>query len=520
MEEELFVGIISMCSTRILQRLRLIPSKRKPGKPKKPIKLVLQNVMEYVKRIKIEKIPDTDLQSTMSLFRTKAKDVVRLIDSWHGHQTPTRLGVLVKGVYNLHQVTKLSTLLDLIPTLDMQHNAKISLLNTISKVARYREAARILYRTAKKIPSARQMTAVPVKLPEEAFSFASYNTYTPSLLSTVTRIDKQYHHHKLFSRVCHLLNTTVEEASSQFSGQVRRTLREAKIHAEIQLVTYCELQKPKLPPRVFCSSKDACFLCSSFILLYKKLYTLRCHGRLYPGWWLPSLLPMKEMEQRFNEAFEGAIKKSLSMLSTRQQKTSYPCPNESTLLTIPLSETTRCSSVQHESDTVDMQPSLFKKSQMISQSVAGAPPMLPQTAGTASTHPQTDSGFTNTEGTPRPECLSTSKPHRPQSNKEFIEEVVLSQGSRLHSCMDSDRTSPLYIAGPLKIEIEYVVGLKSIEYSIEWLTEEDMGKVPEGLHPLFDAESIVGEVSLQNQNGVYITAKGIMLKLAWHPKTA
>lgn len=102
------------------------------------------------------------------------------------------------------------------------------------------------------------MTAVPVKLPEEAFSFASYNTYTPSLLSTVTRIDKQYHQHKLFSQVCHLLNTTVEEASSQFSGQVRRTLREAKIHAEIQLVTYCELQKPKLPPRVFCSSKDAC----------------------------------------------------------------------------------------------------------------------------------------------------------------------------------------------------------------------------------------------------------------------
>ena len=128
MEEELFVGIISMCSTRILQRLRLIPSKRKPGKPKKPIKLVLQNVEEYVKRIKIEKIPDKDLQSTMSLFRTKAKDVVRLIDSWHGHQTPTRLGVLVKGVYNLHQVTKLSTLLDLIPTLDMQQDAKISLL--------------------------------------------------------------------------------------------------------------------------------------------------------------------------------------------------------------------------------------------------------------------------------------------------------------------------------------------------------------------------------------------------------
>ena len=202
MEEELFVGIISMCSTRILQRLRLIPGKRKLRKPKNPIKLVLQNAMEYVKRIKIEQMPDTDLQSTMSLFRTKAKDMVRLIDLWRGHRTPTRLDDLVKRVYHLHQVTKLSTLLDLIPTLDMQQDAKISLLNTISKVARYREAGRILYRTAKKIHSARQMTAVPVKLPEEAFYFASDSTYTPALLSTVTRIDQQYRQHKLFSRVC------------------------------------------------------------------------------------------------------------------------------------------------------------------------------------------------------------------------------------------------------------------------------------------------------------------------------
>lgn len=128
MEEELFVGIISMCSTRILQRLRLIPGKRKLRKPKNSIKLVLQNAMEYVKRIKIEQMPDTDLQSTMSLFRTKAKDMVRLIDLWRGHRTPTRLDDLVKRVYHLHQVTKLSTLLDLIPTLDMQQDAKISLL--------------------------------------------------------------------------------------------------------------------------------------------------------------------------------------------------------------------------------------------------------------------------------------------------------------------------------------------------------------------------------------------------------
>ena len=51
MEEELFARIISMCLIRILQRLYLILGKRKLRKPKKPIKLDLQNVVEYVKEI-------------------------------------------------------------------------------------------------------------------------------------------------------------------------------------------------------------------------------------------------------------------------------------------------------------------------------------------------------------------------------------------------------------------------------------------------------------------------------------
>ena len=82
-------------------------------------------------------MPDKELQSTQFLFRTRVKEVIRLIDLWWGHQTTTCLGDLVKGIYHLHQVTKLSTLFDLIPMLDMQWDEKASLLNTISKVACY-----------------------------------------------------------------------------------------------------------------------------------------------------------------------------------------------------------------------------------------------------------------------------------------------------------------------------------------------------------------------------------------------
>ena len=335
------------------------------------------------------------------------------------------------------------------------------------------------------------MKVVPVKLPEEAFSFASASTYSSVLLSTVTRIDQQYHQQKLFSRVCHLLNTTEENAACQFSEQVHRTLREAKIHAEVQLVTYCELQKPKIPPRVFCSSKDACFFCSSLIYLYKRFHTPRCHGRLYPSWRLPLLPQMKEIQQRFNKALEDSIKKSLCMLSTRQQKTIYSYPNESTLLTIPASETTNCSSVQYGLDRADRQPFLriSEKTSRFVLSLTEASCTLPKSAG----------------------------PAKLQSDEALVEEI-LSQGSRLLGHLDPGRVSPFYIAGHLEIEIEYIHGLNSIEYSIEWFAGKDMEKVRDGRHPFLDAESIASEVSLQNQNGLHVIAKGTMLRVVWQLK--
>lgn len=202
-------------------------------------------------------MPAKDLQSTQALFTTTAKEVVKLIDLWSGDQTATHLGHLVKGIYHLHQVIKLSILFDLIPTFDMQCYDKKSLLNTISKVARYREAVRIL------------------------------------------------------------------------------------------------------------------------------------------------------------------------------------------------------------------------------------------SASTA----------------------------RLQLDKTPVEELF-SQGSRLLGCLGPGKTSPLYMAGHLGIEIEYVVGLKSIEYSVEWLAGKDIGKVRDGRYPFLDAESIPSEVSLQNLKGLHIVAKGNMLSVVWHSKMA
>lgn len=59
----------------------------------------------------------------------------------------------------------------------------------------------------------------------------------------------------------HLLPTRYKifSVSNLFAQQTRKTLKGAKIHAEIQLLFHCELQAYKLPLRVICSNKDTCF---------------------------------------------------------------------------------------------------------------------------------------------------------------------------------------------------------------------------------------------------------------------
>ena len=72
-----------------------------------------------------------------------------------------------------------------------------------------------------------------------------------------------------------------------------------KVHAEIQLLFFYELNPGRLRPRVIYSSKSACYLCDLFFKLHGQFYIPRTHGRLYYKWTLPDwhiLLP--EMRRR------------------------------------------------------------------------------------------------------------------------------------------------------------------------------------------------------------------------------
>lgn len=515
-----------MCSSRILSRLRLAPTARKASKIN--IKDGLLEAINSAKRLNHSNIKDPRMISIAASFVTTAKEVIKLVDSWRKHQTPARLENLIESVHRLHQAG-IGNVLDLIPNRDMDPSLRASLVNMVGKVARYRQAARFLFRTAKKSPIVRQTRIVPVNLPQEAFQRFRSDQYEPELLSAISRMVPKYAKARNLNQIWRLLQTSESEVAGQFSEQTQKILQEAKIHAEIQLIFHCELQLPMNLPRVICSSKDACYLCSIFISMHGRFYTPRCHGRLYPGWRLPFLPQLGCLQQEFNQSLERKIKESLDTLLSRQERTIYPYPNESTLLTLPTSISTLESLPHPQIVTLDAQLTEHRSS-------GGNTSLIPSSSTRSSEGGldtiEVDCAVQAMIGSFAKDIsssnrlistdLSTSSDHTRGYIYSLSRGIVLTKSIKA-SC----KSSPLYTAGPLEVQIEYNIDSRQMSacptglpYSIEWLTNEGAEMEEEKCHSgcVIDAESLQGETlhAMCNDKSLYIVARGSALRLRFH----
>lgn len=340
--EKLLDKIVQMCSTRISDRLRLTGTKGQGTE--KSIKYLLQRAIEGIQEINPEKLLRSNLKQTKSLFDTESKSVIQLVNEWQNYSVAPRLKAIVEQMDRLNNVPELGQLLGLIPTGPTKvignKEFATALLDIIQKVARYQEAARILYRIAKKFPPVRNIKIEPATLPEEAFKRVQLTAYSPNLKTAMARLGKKQTKQQDLSRVFRLKKGDEKrDFTSEFAKQAIKTLKEAKIHAEIQLIAYCELKSSPLFPRVIASSKDACFLCDQFIQCHGKMHTARTHGRLYPGWRLPMLSSFKKLEHQFNQRLAEFARKTIAVRNKGQIQR-HPCPRESTLLCLPVSAST------------------------------------------------------------------------------------------------------------------------------------------------------------------------------------
>ncbi|RYP49301.1 hypothetical protein DL769_011090 [Monosporascus sp. CRB-8-3] len=403
-----------------------------------------------------------------------------------------------------------------------------NLINTLGKVSRYRETATFLYRIARRFALVRKMQIVIAELPEKAFDRVPTDQYTPSFEQTIAA----NHARAQLGQICCLLSISEQQAQKLFAQQSRKTLEEAKIHAEVQLIYYCELHSSSMAlwPRVIRSSKDACWLCNAFILTHGKMYTSKCHGKLYPGWRLPLLFgpSLRSITDDFNCWLRNRVSDSIQQLLKRKKKTIHPDHNESTLSILlwgesasavateeptPTSSSKNVAAPEHigtdESDATGNAVTTGGENTPI---VVYNEPAVRDIAIIDETKDEVDMNLATFLRVSRSSCGSEDSP-------ELIPGTVVSKSIAV--C----EASQLYAAGRLDIQVEYAPGLETqaandchrrLIYEVEWLTREEAVSLEESeAASVWDAESLEGEVSCctGGSSDMYISARGALLRV-------
>lgn len=248
------------------------------------------------------------------------------------------LVILVRKIAHFNRSTPFRDLLAPISDLEMPKTSRERLLSCLDKIARYREIAKFLCREAETVSMLRNATIESLKLPAETFarfSGIAYNGTVASALDRVSSKEKSVRGHMLPSWLRATLKAT---SGADFASDVQQTLREAKIHAEIQILTHYEgAATAVLRPRVIASSKDACYLCHTLISLHGQYRVPKTHGKLYKGWRLPAARIPESLQQRLNEFLEQQIRLTVERLRGRKGLPGVKYANESTLFPLAVS---------------------------------------------------------------------------------------------------------------------------------------------------------------------------------------
>lgn len=157
-------------------------------------------------------------------------------------------------------------------------DSRASITRTITKLGRYSAVSQFLIQAARKyfVFKNLRISTVHFRAPNlPATEFDSTTTdFVDSLLNR-PRFGK-------FASKSHL------SSSSAIMDHIRQEATLAvPVHAEIQLLFHHEWNPCNLPPRIICSSKQACFLCDLFFKIHGKFTVPSTHGRLYEKWALP-----------------------------------------------------------------------------------------------------------------------------------------------------------------------------------------------------------------------------------------
>lgn len=212
-----------------------------------------------------------------------------------------------------------------------------AVLDTIRKVASYKEAAHTLVKLARQHEFICQTDVTIVTLESSAFAHDD-SAERPSLRAMLDRLKAHHGTDWQTDQVARRLCDHLGSEYDHHEGHIDQLMDDPKVHAEMQLIWYLDQQQQQqqqhqgsTPPRVIASSKDACYLCDAFIAFHGKYTIPRTHGRIYPGWRMPSggLRDVTKKEGFSLELERLAVERINSILDEGVKKAD--CPLESSV---------------------------------------------------------------------------------------------------------------------------------------------------------------------------------------------
>ena len=135
------------------------------------------------------------------------------------------------------------------------------------------------------------------------------------------------------------------------------------VHAEIQLLVHYELERPSLLSRAIGVSKEACFLCDSFIRAHGRFSITGAHRQVFPQWTVPDLVEYTpETIDNFRSVlFQVGTEVAQEHRNLKQRSSGLPIPAQSTINLNAIHLSTPSPSVL-SLRSGDVQPSKFIRS--------------------------------------------------------------------------------------------------------------------------------------------------------------
>lgn len=222
----------------------------------------------------------------------------------------------------------------------MERDLQTWLLGCFNKIRRYSEVASILCHRARRIPMLRKVRVKIISSVSNRRGPSVTNENIMSIWQSLARF--QYNGETVQTKMLPgWLRRLIQTSSNEYSKNVRNLLKEAKVHAEIQLLVYYEKHQGQcIRPRILAASKKACALCNTLILMHGAYRVPKSHGRLYRGWRLPAEQQKWALQEDLNVELESSISKTLATLMPLSDKPRIEYDNESSIYSFNLSAST------------------------------------------------------------------------------------------------------------------------------------------------------------------------------------